>query len=115
MQETAGKNPPANPDHGGGSGGGGARIPRELETALAKLNLTGDQKQKVDAAVQDFQDKQRQLREALLQNLKTDLNADQYAQVENAFQKQPGQRPDRPPEGNPSAGGGEGSGQNPNP
>jgi phosphatidylethanolamine-binding protein (PEBP) family uncharacterized protein len=99
--ESAMNNSAGNPPDAGNppkdAGHGGARIPRELETALANLNLSGDQKQKVDAAVQDFQDKQRQLRESLLQNLKAVLNADQYAEVENAFQKPPAQPSDRPP------------------
>jgi Spy/CpxP family protein refolding chaperone len=95
--ENSGKNPPDAGNAPNEAGHGGARIPRELETALADLDLSGDQRQKVDAAVQDFQDKQRQLRESLLQKLKAALSPDQYAKIENAFQKPPAQSSDRPP------------------
>lgn len=65
----------------------GPRIPRELEGVLSGLALSDDQKQKVQTMIQQYGDKQRQLREDLLQQLKTTLNAEQYAKIEAAFKR----------------------------
>lgn len=51
--------------------------------------LSGDQKQKDDAILQDFQEKQGQFRDGLLQQLKGTLDALQYDKVEEAFQEPP--------------------------
>lgn len=83
-----------------GVGQGGSpnpKLPREVESALASLTLSGEQKQKVDAIVQDFQEKQKQLRDGLLQQLKGTLSADQYAKVEKALEKPPPPPPGDPP------------------
>jgi phosphatidylethanolamine-binding protein (PEBP) family uncharacterized protein len=65
----------------------GPRLPQELERALSSLNLSDEQKQKVQGMVQQYGDKQRQLREELLQQLKTTLDPGQYAKVEAAMQQ----------------------------
>lgn len=79
------------------------RIPRELETALASLSLSSDQKQKVDVLIQDYQEKQRALRDGLLQQLKGTLDAQQYAKISEAMQKPPGQPPGSRPVDTPPA------------
>jgi phosphatidylethanolamine-binding protein (PEBP) family uncharacterized protein len=90
--------PPENGAGGGASGGGpgGPRLPRELQSALESLDLSGAQKQKVDADLSAYQEQQRQLRDALLQKLQGDLSADQYAKIAKAFQKPPRTPPDSP-------------------
>ena len=72
----------------------GPRLPRELEQALSGLTLSGEQKQKVQAMIQQYGSRQRQLRDDLLKQLKTTLDAGQYAKVEEAIQ-QPPPPPDR--------------------
>jgi phosphatidylethanolamine-binding protein (PEBP) family uncharacterized protein len=68
----------------------GPRLPRELERALESIHMSADQEPKVQAIIQQFGEKQRQLREQLLQQLKTALDAAQYAKVEEAFRQPPG-------------------------
>ena len=70
-------------------GGPGPRIPRELERALGDMALAPEQKQKVDAVIGGFQEKQRQLRDDLLQQLKGILTAEQYGKIEESFQRPP--------------------------
>ena len=67
----------------------GPRLPPELEQALSGLTLSDDQKQKVQAMIQQYGAQQRQLREDLLKQLKTTLDAGQYAKVEQALQQPP--------------------------
>ena len=71
------------------AGNAGPRLPQELERAIAGLDLTGDQKQKVQAMVQEYGDKQRRAREELLQQLKTALSPEQYSKVEEAMRQAP--------------------------
>jgi hypothetical protein len=67
----------------------GPRLPPELERALAGLKLSGDQDQKVQAIIQQYGEKQRQLREELLKQLRTALDAGHYAQVEGTSRQPP--------------------------
>jgi hypothetical protein len=67
----------------------GARLPQELERALAGVKLSGDQEQKVQAIIQQYGEKQRQLRDELLRQLKTALDAEQYAKVEGTIRHPP--------------------------
>ncbi len=73
----------------------GTRLPQELERALASLDLSGDQAQKVQAILRQYAAKQKQLRDDLLSQLKTALDAGQYAKVEGSL-TQPPQPPARP-------------------
>lgn len=75
-----------------GNAQSGPRPPQELERAIATLDLTTDQKQKLQALIQQYGDKQRKLREELLSQLKATLSPEQYAQVEEAM-RQPPPRP----------------------
>lgn len=75
-----------------GNAQSGPRPPQELERAIAGLDLTTDQKQKIQALVQQYGDKQRRLREELLTQHKAALSAEQYAKVEEAM-RQPPPRP----------------------
>jgi len=72
----------------------GPRVPPELERALSGLTLSDEQKQAVQTTMQQYGARQRQLREELLKQLKTVLDAAQYAKVEAAMQ-QPPPPPDR--------------------
>lgn len=66
------------------------RMPPEMR-ALHSIQLTDEQKQKVDPILRTFGEKQRALRDDLLKQLKEVLDADQYEQFQRAFV------PPRPP------------------
>ncbi len=76
------------------SGGaqGGPRPQQELERALTGLTLSAEQKQKVQAILQQYGEKQRQLREDLLQQLKNTLDPEQFAKIAASVKQPP---PDR--------------------
>lgn len=79
----------------GGQGGQrqqGGRVPPELDRAISELTLTPDQKQAVQTALQQYAEKQRQLREDLLKQLKLTLTPDQYEKVEAASKQPPPRR-----------------------
>jgi phosphatidylethanolamine-binding protein (PEBP) family uncharacterized protein len=69
--------------------GGGPRTPPELERALSSLHLSGDQEQKVQSLLREYGEKQRQLREELLHQLRNTLDADQYVKVETSLRQPP--------------------------
>jgi Raf kinase inhibitor-like YbhB/YbcL family protein len=77
---------------GGGQRPQGGRLPPELDRAISDLTLTPDQKQAVQSAIQQYSEKQRQLREDLLKQLKLTLTPDQYEKVEAAFRQPPPRR-----------------------
>lgn len=84
--------------NGAQSGGGqpGPRPPQDLSRVLQSLQLSGDQEQKVRTVMQQYGEKQKQLRDELLRQLKSVLDAAQYAKVEAAAQPpQPANRPER--------------------
>ncbi len=51
--------------------------------------LSDDQKQKVQTILQQYGEKQRQVREDLLKQLKTTLDAEQYGKVEASIKQPP--------------------------
>jgi phosphatidylethanolamine-binding protein (PEBP) family uncharacterized protein len=67
----------------------GPRPPQELERTLSTLTLSAEQKQKVEVLIQQYGDQQRRLREDLLQQLKSALDPDQYAKVEESMRQPP--------------------------
>jgi hypothetical protein len=92
--------PPPPQDQNGDQGGNGPtarpsgnrppRMPPELH-AMRSIQLTDEQKQKVDPILRAFGEKQRALRDDLLKQLKEVLDADQFEQFQRAFV------PPRPP------------------
>lgn len=67
----------------------GARIPPELERAITGLTLSDTEKQKVNSIIQNYQEKQRQLRDDLLQQLKGSLSPEQFTKIEAALKQPP--------------------------
>jgi phosphatidylethanolamine-binding protein (PEBP) family uncharacterized protein len=73
----------------GGGRGQGPRLPQELDRAISELNLTPDQKQAVQGMVQQYGEKQRQIRDELLKQLKTTLTPEQFEKVQSAANQPP--------------------------
>ena len=59
------------------------------QRAIAALGLTDEQKAQIDPILQDYQRKQDQLRDDLLNQLKAKLTPDQYRQFEAGFRHGP--------------------------
>jgi phosphatidylethanolamine-binding protein (PEBP) family uncharacterized protein len=77
---------------GGNQQGGNADRPRRTppeQQAVNDLQLSGDEKTKVDSILQDYRDKQQKLRDDLLAQMKLVLNDDQYKKFEAAFRRPP--------------------------
>jgi phosphatidylethanolamine-binding protein (PEBP) family uncharacterized protein len=89
-----GGGPPGGGDQSGGQGAN-ARQPRTPpeQQALKNIQLSNDQKAKVDDILKDYRDKQDKLRAQLLEEMKAVLTDDQYQQYEAAMH-----RPPRPPQ-----------------
>ncbi len=66
-----------------------------------QLGLVWRAEANVDAIVQDYQEKKRQLHDGLLQQIKSTLDAPQYAKIEAALRKPPGQPRATPSSGEP--------------
>jgi phosphatidylethanolamine-binding protein (PEBP) family uncharacterized protein len=65
------------------------------QRAMEQLNLSDEQKAKVGPILEEFRDKQNQLRDQMLAKLKDVLDARQYQQAEAAIKR----RPPPPPQG----------------
>jgi phosphatidylethanolamine-binding protein (PEBP) family uncharacterized protein len=64
--------------------GNGGPPPQRIEQTIQSLHLEGEQQQKVRAILQQYSEKQRQLRDELLQQLRSVLDAGQFAKIEAA-------------------------------
>ena len=97
----------ANPDDNGPH-----HPPPRIEDALRDLNLTSDQQDKVDPIVKQFHEKQRQLHEEMLKQLKDVLTPQQYEKFASSTRPPPppgqgdqnGPPPNGPPPGPPPDG-----------
>ncbi|HWE03642.1 MAG TPA: hypothetical protein VG326_14650 [Tepidisphaeraceae bacterium] len=69
--------------------------PPGLQRALDSLDLTAEQKQKIDPIVEDFHQQQQQARESFLKRMKESLTPEQYSKLESAMMRPPGNRPMR--------------------
>jgi hypothetical protein len=71
--------------------------PPGIDRAIDQLQLSDDQKQKVDPIVQEFQQQQEQARSEFLSKMKTVLSAEQYDQLQSEIMRPPPPPPPPPP------------------
>ncbi len=76
--------PPANRGEGHEKAGRRPPGPAGVKQAIDDLQLTDEQRKKVDPIVDEFRKKQRKIHEEFLQKMKEVLTADQYEQLEAA-------------------------------